>query len=266
MIAHPIALPPLLFVTGTDTGVGKTITTAALAALLSRPGPDGARIASMDVREGVAVYKPTQTGVSGNEPGDVDEVRRLAVVPEVFEGVRLKAPMAPPPAAALEGAALPPLAEHVARIRGLVRDHRHVLVEGAGGLLVELDGAGHTLADLAAAFPERAGTVVVCRSGLGTLNHTQLTLEALGRRGLNVAGLVIGSWPVDPDGVELSNLEHLRGLPVPYLGAIPAGAPALAPAEFVAGAGRWLGEQRLPATASRTTACFIGQGGSPSIS
>jgi len=250
MTEHPIALPPLLFVTGTDTGVGKTITTAALAALLSRPGPDGTGTPGAGGREGVAVYKPTQTGVLGGEPGDVDEVRRLAGVPEVFEGVRLKAPMAPPPAAALEGAALPSLAEHVARVKGLLRAHRHVLVEGAGGLLVELDGAGHTLADLAGAFPEQAGTVVVCRSGLGTLNHTQLTLEALGRRGLNVAGLVIGSWPEAPDEVELSNLKHLRGLPAPFLGAVPAGAPALPPAEFAAGAARWLGggwfeEQRL---------------------
>lgn len=248
MTKHPSVLPPLLFVTGTDTGVGKTITTAALAALLSRPGSDGARRPGAVVREdvaerqGVAVYKPTQTGVRGDEPGDMDEVWRLAGTPEVFEGVRLKAPMAPPPAAALEGAALPSLAEHVARIEGLVREHRQVMVEGAGGLLVELDGAGHTLADLAAAFPEQAGTVVVCRSGLGTLNHTQLTLEALGRRGLQVAGLVIGSWPEDPDEVELSNLEYLRGLPVPFLGAVPAGASDLAPAEFVAGAGRWFGE------------------------
>jgi len=258
MTAHLSALPPLLFVTGTDTGVGKTITTAALAALLSRSAPDGpGGSGSPDASAcgGVAVYKPTQTGVRGDEPGDMDEVWRLAGAPKVFEGVRLKAPMAPPPAAALEGAALPSLAEHVARIEELVRDHRHVLVEGAGGLLVELDGAGHTLADLAAAFPERAGTVVVCRSGLGTLNHTQLTLEALGRRGLNVAGLVIGSWPEDPDEVELSNLEHLRGLPIPFLGAVPANASALDPAEFGAGAGRWLeggrvGEQLSDAVAA----------------
>lgn len=242
MTAHPSALPPLLFVTGTDTGVGKTITTAALAALLSRTVPHGAGDSGP---RGVAVYKPTQTGVQGDEPGDVDEVRRLAGTPAVFEGVRLKAPMAPPPAAALEGAALPSLAEHVARVEGLVRDHRQVLVEGAGGLLVELDGAGHTLADLAAAFPEQAGTVVVCRSGLGTLNHTQLTLEALGRRGLRVAGLVIGSWPEHPDEVERSNLAYLRDLPVPFLGAVPAGAAALATAEFVAGAGGWLGEKGL---------------------
>lgn len=254
MTENPSALPPLLFVTGTDTGVGKTITTAALAAALSRSGPGGPGAPGVPGRHGVAVYKPTQTGVVDGELGDVDEVRRLAGVPKVFEGVRLKAPMAPPPAAALEGAALPPLAEHVARIEDLVRDHRHVLVEGAGGLLVELDGAGHTLADLAAAFPERAGTVVVCRSGLGTLNHTQLTLEALGRRGLHVAGLVIGSWPEDPDQVELSNLEHLRGLPAPFLGVIPAGAPALPRAAFAAGAAGWLsggqaGTRRLDAGA-----------------
>lgn len=222
---HPdfACLPPLLFVTGTDTGVGKTVTTAALAAALSRPGVQPART--------VAVYKPTQTGVLGGEPGDVDEVRRLAGIPAVFEGIRLKAAMAPPPAAALEGAVLPTLAEHVARIRELSRAYDQVLVEGAGGLLVELDAAGHTLADLAAAFPGRSGTVVVCRSGLGTLNHTLLTLEALGRRGLEAAGLVIGSWPQQPDEVELSNLEYLQALAVPFLGVVPAGAAALAPGQ-----------------------------------
>ncbi|NKX54191.1 dethiobiotin synthase [Arthrobacter mobilis] len=230
------SLPPLLFVTGTDTGVGKTVTTAALAAALSRATRPRA-----GSRGRVAVYKPTQTGVLGHEPGDVDEVQRLAGTGAVFEGIRLQAPMAPPPAAVLEGAQLPPLAGHIGRISTLARSYGHVLIEGAGGLLVELDAAGHTLADLAAAFPGRAGTVVVCRSGLGTLNHTQLTLEALARRGLPVAGLVIGSWPKDPDEVELSNLEYLRALPVPFLGKIPAGAPALAPEEFAAGARGWLG-------------------------
>ncbi|MFD1213643.1 dethiobiotin synthase [Arthrobacter sp. GCM10027362] len=233
-------LPPLLFVAGTDTGVGKTVTTAALAAALSLPAEDGAGTPPVGA---VAAYKPTQTGVLGGDPGDMDEVRRLAGVAAVFEGIRLRAPMAPPPAAALEGAVLPDLAEHIGRITGLSRQYDHVLVEGAGGLLVELDAAGHTLADLAAAFPGRAGTVVVCRSGLGTLNHTQLTLEALARRELPVAGLVIGSWPRDPDAVELSNLEHLRALPVPFLGVLPAGAPALTPEEFRAGARDWLAAQ-----------------------
>lgn len=236
------SLPPLLFVTGTDTGVGKTMTTAALAAVLSRPGPEGGRSPRT-----AAVYKPTQTGVIGHEPGDMDEVRHLAGIPAVFEGIRLKAPMAPPPAAALEGAVLPTLAEHRARIEELARDYDQVIVEGAGGLLVELDAGGHTLADLAAAFPERSGTVLVCRSGLGTLNHTQLTLEALDRRGLAVAGLVIGSWPAEPDEVELSNLEYLRGLGVPFLGLLPAGASSLPPAGFVAGARGWLGALTRPA-------------------
>jgi dethiobiotin synthase len=171
----------------------------------------------------------------------VDEVQRLAGVRAVFEGIRLRAPMAPPPAAAREGAALPALADHTARINTLLHRYDHVLVEGAGGLLVELDDAGRTLADLAAAFPGRAGVVLVCRSGLGTLNHTLLTLEALDRRGLDVAGLVIGSWPAEPDEVELSNLAHLRRLDVPFLGKVPAGASALPREEFTAAARDWLG-------------------------
>jgi dethiobiotin synthetase len=210
-------LPRIIFVTGTDTGVGKTRTTAALASALSghADGP-------------VAVYKPAQTGVAPDEPGDIDEVRRLSGVDRVSEGVRLLHPMAPPAAARREGAVLPGLDEHVRHIRAEAETAVHVLIEGAGGLLVELDGKGHTLADLAARFPDESATVVVVRSGLGTLNHTLLTLEALRARKLPVAGLVVGSWPADPDVVEADNLEFLQGLDVPLLGVVPTGTSFLA--------------------------------------
>jgi dethiobiotin synthetase len=210
-------LPRIIFVTGTDTGVGKTRTTAALASALSghQGGP-------------VAVYKPAQTGVSVDEPGDIDEVRRLSGVDRVSEGIRLLHPMAPPAAARREGAVLPGLDEHVRHIRAEAETAAHVLVEGAGGLLVELDGEGHTLADLAACFPEDSGTVVVVRSGLGTLNHTLLTLEALHARKLPVAGVVVGSWPAEPDAVEADNLDFLMGLNVPFLGLVPSGTSFLA--------------------------------------
>jgi dethiobiotin synthetase len=210
-------LPRIVFVTGTDTGVGKTVTTAALASALSGH-PDGP----------VAVYKPAQTGVAADEPGDIDEVRRLSGVDRVSEGVRLLRPMAPPAAARREGAVLPGLDEHVRHIRAEAENAAHVLVEGAGGLLVELDGEGHTLADLAACFPEESATVVVVRSCLGTLNHTLLTLEALNTRKLPVAGLVVGSWPAEPDDVEADNLKFFRGLNVPLLGVIPTGTSFLA--------------------------------------
>lgn len=207
----------VLAVTGTDTGVGKTVVTAALAAGAIARG------------ETVAVYKPTQAGLE-NGRGDVDVVRALAGVATAVEGIRLTHPMAPVAAARRAGATLPDLAEHVARVADLAADHDHVLVEGAGGLLVELDGHGRTLADLATALSAR--TVVVCRSGLGTLNHTALTVEVLTHRQITVAGLVIGSWPAAPSEVERSNRAELDRSPAGLLGSVPEGAGRLDPARF----------------------------------
>ncbi|MCU6479998.1 8-amino-7-oxononanoate synthase/dethiobiotin synthetase [Arthrobacter silviterrae] len=218
MIRLPLHFSAVTVVTGTDTDVGKTVTTAALASALLADG------------HSVAVYKPVQTGVAGNEAGDAAEVKRLSGAATAEEGIRLARPMAPVPAAALEGRILPTLADHAAAVRRLAATHRHVLVEGSGGLLVELDGDGHTVADLAAALG--GGVVVVCRSGLGTLNHTMLTLEALTHRGLTAAGLVVGSLPDQPSMVERSNLDFLEALPIPLLACLPAGAAALEPAEF----------------------------------
>jgi dethiobiotin synthase len=198
----------VLVITGTDTGVGKTIATAALAAALAAED------------RSVAVYKPVQAGTDDGD-GDIDVVGRLAGPVTVREGIRLPYPMAPVAAATRADVRLPPLQQHVDTVRQLCDQHDDVLVEGAGGLLVELDHDGHTVADLALALP--ASTVVVCRSGLGTLNHTALTLEALTRRGIAVAGLVIGSWPHLPSEIDISNRAHLE-LAAPLLAALPEGA------------------------------------------
>jgi 8-amino-7-oxononanoate synthase/dethiobiotin synthetase len=155
------------------------------------------------------------------------------------EGVRLKAPMAPRPAARLEGAGLPTLADHVERITALVGCHDLVVVEGAGGLLVELTDAGETLADLAATLPD-SGVVIVARSALGTLNHTMLTREALSHRGIRPLGLVIGSWPDDPGVIERTNRDEFEALPEGLLGAIPRGAPGIPVSTFRASAPTWL--------------------------
>ncbi|MGI5128253.1 dethiobiotin synthase [Pseudonocardia sp. CA-107938] len=211
----------VLIVTGTDTGVGKTIATATLAVL-----------------HGGAVYKPVQAGTEEGE-GDIDVVRRLARGTAVHEGVRLPHPMAPVAAATRAGARLPPLRAHVERVRQLA-EQGDVLVEGAGGLLVELDHDGHTLADLASALA--APVVVVCRSGLGTLNHTALTVEALTRRGITVAGLVIGSWPAHPSAIDVSNRAHLGDL----LGVLPEGAGGLDADEFRRRAPGWLSRCAAP--------------------
>ncbi len=239
--AHDVAsggLPRVIVVTGTDTDVGKTVVTAAVCATVRAAG----------LR--VTAYKPTQTGVDRFAAGDMAEVARLTGIP-THEGVRLLAPMAPRPAALLEDSSLPTLGEHRATITALARDHDHVVVEGAGGLLVELTDAGATLADLAR-LTDDCGVVVVSRSGLGTLNHTMLTREALCRRGIRQLGVVIGAWPSDPSVIETTNRDHLSRLPEGLLGAVPSGAPRLEPVAFCAAAPGWLpGLSRRAGSAQR---------------
>jgi dethiobiotin synthase len=141
-----VTWPRVVVITGTDTGVGKTVATAALAALLGgRLGRD------------VAVDKPTQTGITDGEEPDVEVVSRLGGVRVTAEGVRLGPAMAPVAAARRSGGTLPTLADHVERIAGQAQRHEHVLVEGAGGLLVELTDDTATLADLATGLRDRLG-------------------------------------------------------------------------------------------------------------
>jgi len=211
-----------LVIAGTDTDVGKTVVTAALAALARARG------------RSVAVVKPVQTGVVPGEDGDLAAVRRLSGVEDLHELARFPEPLAPATAARRAGLRAPSVATLANTIRRLA-GRELVLVEGAGGLLVELDGNGGTLADLAGLLA--APVVVVVRSGLGTLNASALTCEALRARGLACAGIVIGSWPAEPDLAERCNLEDLpRYTSAPLLGRMPAGAGELEPAAFLAAA------------------------------
>jgi dethiobiotin synthetase len=198
----------VLFVTGTGTGVGKTVVTAALAALGLQRGS-------------VAVVKPAQTGVADDEPGDLAEVVRLAGPVAGHELVRYPDPLSPAAAARLSGRSPLDPAALYDLVLGLRADL--VLVEGAGGLLVRYDEDGLTVADMARAL--RARVLVVVDPALGTLNHTALTLEALAHRGVQLEGLVLGSWPASPGLAERSNLRDLEMLAArPLLGALPAGA------------------------------------------
>lgn len=225
-------LGPVLIVTGTDTGVGKTVVTAALAACLRRTRT-------------VAVLKAVQTGVASAEPADVDEVRRLSGITTAREGARLLAPLAPVAAARLEGSRLPAITEHVAIVEELARGHDVVLVEGSGGLLVDLDGERNSLCELASAIPVPVSFVVVTRAGLGTLNHTLLTVEALRSRGLRIEGLVIGAAPRAPGLAEQTNLVDLPGVTgTPLIGQVPEGAGALEPRVFRRCASSWFGREQ----------------------
>jgi dethiobiotin synthetase len=224
----------VLVVTGTDTGVGKTVVTAALAVAIRADGGSP------------YVVKPAQTGVAPGDPGDLDDVRRLAGDVPGHEGVRLRAPLAPDTAGRLEGVELPGLAAQRDGVIEAARDH-DVLVEGAGGVLVDL-GRRWNLLDLAQSVIHVGvplGFVVVARAGLGTLNHAALTVQAIHHRELPVHGVVIGSWPADPDVAATQNLVDLPSMTgVPILGRIPEGAGALPAAAFAAGVANWV---QLPA-------------------
>ncbi|WP_188112927.1 dethiobiotin synthase [Mycobacterium simiae] len=208
----------VLVVTGTGTGVGKTITTAALASHARQAGID------------VVVCKPVQTGTNIGDD-DLAEVRRLSGVTELAGLARYPQPMAPTAAAAHTGLALPTGEQIVQLIGGLDRPGRLTLVEGAGGLLVELADAGVTLRQLA--IDLGAAALIVVSAELGTLNHTALTLEALAAKGVSCAGLVIGSWPTGPGLVHESNWSALARL-APLRAALPAGAALLDTAGFAA--------------------------------
>ncbi|MBH1937979.1 ATP-dependent dethiobiotin synthetase BioD [Streptomyces sp. AV19] len=219
---------PTLLITGTNTEVGKTITTAAIATAALAQG------------HSVAVLKPAQTGVAPGEPGDVAEVRRLAgPAVTAVEIARFPEPLAPATAARRAGRAPVRPREIAHEASRLAKEHDLVLVEGAGGLLVRMDDAGGTLADAAVLLD--APVLVVAAPGLGTLNATALTAEALRSRGLRSPGVVIGSWPAEPDLAMRCNLADFpESAQAPLLGALPEGAGSLAPEDFRAGAASWL--------------------------
>lgn len=224
----------VVVVTGTGTGVGKTVATAALTACALVRG------------ERVGVVKPAQTGLADGD-SDAREVERLTGLP-VHEYVALDEPLAPDTAARRAGVTLPPVAAHADRIRDLAASHDLVLVEGAGGLLVRLDTDDGTLLDLADALrgsQEDVSFLVVTAAGLGTLNHTELTVAALRARGFEPSGLVVGSWPHDPGLAERCNLDDLpRVTGVPLVGRLPARAGSLSRDGFLAAAPGWLARWR----------------------
>jgi dethiobiotin synthetase len=216
----------VVLITGTDTDVGKTIVTSAITAAAQAAG----------LR--VAVVKPGQTGTVLGGPTDIDLINRLAA-PHTARTLA-SYPEALAPLAAARVAHLPPLElyEVVDAIRAESAKHDLVLVEGAGGLLVPMgvrpSGEPWTLADLATTLG--VSTIVVSRAGLGTLNHTALTLEALARRGVPV-GVVLGAWPAEPELVHWANFSEL----LPHLvGALPDGAGAMDPGVFRRSAPGWL--------------------------
>lgn len=166
------------FVTGTDTGVGKTIASACL-------------IAALRLTDDVCYWKPIQTGIE--EDDDTRMVKSLAHSPDeeiFFDGVRLEKPLSPHLSARLAGERIS-IEEILATASRAPKD-RLMIVEGAGGVLVPLNER-EMMIELIRDLDLPA--IVVARSGLGTINHTLLTLEALRLRGIDVAGVLMNGEP-----------------------------------------------------------------------
>lgn len=186
-----------VFVTGTDTGVGKTVVACAVARALKARGVD------------VGVMKPVETGVGDDGPLDALALREAAGVSDPIERIcpqRFALPAAPNVAAAAEGrrVELEPIERAFAE---LAASHSCLIVEGAGGLLVPLCERVR-MSDLAARF--RLPVLVVARAALGTINHTLLTLEAIAARGLGLAGAVISHAGGPLSQADAANLDALR--------------------------------------------------------
>jgi dethiobiotin synthetase len=200
---------PAVFVTGTDTGVGKTVLSAALG------------LAAQSQGLSAVVLKPAQTGWDGEIAGDAEFCQAVLGTDEPFEAICpyvLREPLAPAVAAALEGVRID--VSVVKRAFDALRArYDMVIVEGAGGLLVPF-AEGIDMAGLAGHLD--LPLIVAARPSLGTLNHTLLTLEAIHRRGLSPIGVVISGFPEDGGIDVLTNPGALARLtPVPLLGVLP---------------------------------------------
>jgi dethiobiotin synthetase len=207
-----------VFVTGTGTGVGKTVVAAALARTLQRAGL------------AVAAMKPAQTG-TGHGADDLAFVRAAGGVPAArcVASYALRRPLAPSVAARMEGTTLGP-GRIVDGFRRLRREVDVVVVEGAGGLLVPFSDSTD-MADLATALG--IPLLVVALPGLGTLNHIALTLEAARTRGLEIAGVVVCDFPAGPGLAEATNpgeIDELAGV-VPHLAGLDVDG-GIVPAAF----------------------------------
>ncbi|MBA3989551.1 MAG: ATP-dependent dethiobiotin synthetase BioD [Propionibacteriales bacterium] len=227
----------VIIITGTSTGVGKTVATAALAVAAEATG------------RRVCVVKPVQTGVATGEPTDLATVARLSGCGDVHELTRLGDPLAPDTAARLRGLTIAPVDELAAAIAALAADRDVTLVEGSGGVAVRLDTDGRTLLSLTGHLVETCHDVrlvVVTSLALGTLNHTELTVAAILSAGLAPAALVVGSLPAELGLAERCNIEELpRVTGVSLRGCVPAGVGGWEPDRFRQGALGWLDSPAL---------------------
>jgi dethiobiotin synthetase len=190
-----------LFITGTDTGVGKTVLAASIVAALRAAG------------EAVRPLKPVLSGLDETPdpiwPPDHELLARAGGIdPDVVALIRYGPAVSPHFAAELAGRPIDPDALR-AQIQAAANGQGTVVVEGVGGLLVPL-APGYDVRELARELGLRV--IIAARTGLGTINHTLLTLEAARAAHLDVASIVLTPWPEAPSAVEHSNRETIARL------------------------------------------------------
>jgi dethiobiotin synthetase len=215
-------------VTATDTGVGKTVLCAAIAASLRARGVE------------VQARKPVLTGIDEPIAGELADHELLASVTgepaELIAPLRYGPPVSPHLAAALAARPI-----DVAALVAALPGEGTVIVEGIGGLLVPL-APGWDVRRLAAAVG--LPVLIAARPGLGTINHTLLTIEAARAAGLTVRAVVLTPWPGAPNAIERSNratIEDLGEIEVATLAEVDPGSPAaLAAAGDALPYERWL--------------------------
>jgi dethiobiotin synthetase len=188
-----------VFVTGTDTEVGKTVVAAAIAAGAARTGLD------------VAVFKPAVSGLDEDGEPDHELLARAAGTSQSEDEIapyRYGPPLSPHLAAELAGERIDP--ERLKRVAAAALDGAEAIVcEGVGGLMVPLT-PDYLVRNLAAELGHPL--VVAARPGLGTINHTLLTIEAAWAAELEVMAVVLTPWPAEPGGLEESNRKTIAAL------------------------------------------------------
>ena len=203
-----------IFVTGTDTDVGKTVVAAGLAGVLKERGID------------VGVMKPIATGAVNTGKGLLsDDVRFLQEAIGCRDELRLINPVALElPLAPLVASRLEEYDIEVEKIQKafstLAQRHDYVIVEGIGGILVPIK-ADYYVSDLIKDL--ELPVVVVSRPGLGTINHTLLTISEARHKGIDVKGFIINGWNEEEAGIaEETNPDTIKELShIPLLGILP---------------------------------------------
>ena len=224
-----------LFVTGTDTGVGKTVVAGAVCAALGSRG------------ERVAAFKPAVTGLDDPAPEawshDHELLARAAGAgqsPNEVAPYRFGPPLSPHSAAELAGETLEP--SHLVMAAGeAARDADALVCEGVGGLMVPLT-TGYLVRDLA--IDLGLPLLIAARTGLGTINHTLLTVGSARAVGLRVAAVVMTPWPADPEPIQRSNRDTVERLAeVPVCGLPPTDPGSLSEAGAALPIEDWLGSR-----------------------